>query len=459
MSEGKKTKRKIVPNIGMIVFFVIIIYLLGYIMTYLERDKLAIYEVSESDVKDTIEGTGIIIRDEELVTTDSAGYISPYVKEGSRVKVGGTVYTLDTTGKIQEFIQSVASEKDDTDDEEKTTVINDLQSFMESYDDDRFSDVYTVKSDVSYDLQAYTDTIMAQNTDAFNEKYGDGSYTEQTSDQAGIVSFQSDGMENKTIEKLTAEDFEGKNSMENLRTTGKVEAKTPVYRIVTSQTWHIIVQLSQDEYLKMKALEKNDTTTVNVAFNKEDFTAKADFTCFVQNSDYYIDLSFDQYVQKYLNQRYLWVRMILSDEDGLIVPASSITYKEAYRISQDFICESEDGESGDYVNVLSENGESVNQVEVDIIKTKNDYVYVNSAELTNGDTITNSSQKETFVLEKKSKVRGVFVVNQGYAAFTPVEVTEKTEDYCILSEYDSEVQIYDRIILHSDSIQENQVIY
>jgi len=40
-----------------------------------------------------------------------------------------------------------------------------------------------------------------------------------------------------------------------------------------------------------------------------------------------------------------------------------------------------------------------------------------------------------------------------------VTILERTEDYCIISADDSDVELYDRVILNSETIKENQVIY
>ena len=40
---------------------------MAYMLTYIGKDKLAIYEVSASDIVDNIEGTGVILRQENLV--------------------------------------------------------------------------------------------------------------------------------------------------------------------------------------------------------------------------------------------------------------------------------------------------------------------------------------------------------------------------------------------------------
>lgn len=462
MTDNKKAKRGIHINIGIIVFLAMVIYLTGYVITYLQRDKLAIYEVTESDIKDTIEGTGIAIREEELVTSETEGYLSPYIKEGSRIKKGGTVYTVDTTGKVQEFINEIAGEKEDTSQEEKNSVIQELRSFGENYSDDRFGDIYDAKNNITHDLMAYTDTIMAQNKDSFNAKYGEGSFLEVKSQSEGIISYQSDGMETKTVEDLQKEDFNGKNDMTDLRTNERAKAGTPVYRIIKSQTWHVAMELSKDEYLKLKELSNKDVSEIKVSFDKDSFTAKAAFNCYMKDNNYYVDLTFDKYVHRYMNQRYLWIELIVSEADGLIVPTSSIIIKEAYKIPLEYLNTGGTGQSSYYVNVLTtkKSGDQVlTQVSVDLIKSNDTHAYVNSRKLEKGNIISDIEKDDTLTLGDRVKVRGVYVVNQGFADYQTVELKQRTEDYCILYEKSSNIQMYDRIILHSDSIKENQLIY
>ena len=52
MAKKKEKKRVSVINLGTIVFLVIIIYLTAYVIQYLGKEKLAIYEVSESNISE-----------------------------------------------------------------------------------------------------------------------------------------------------------------------------------------------------------------------------------------------------------------------------------------------------------------------------------------------------------------------------------------------------------------------
>ena len=76
MAKQTKKKLHLHINLGTIVFLIIVIYLMAYMLSYLGKSKLAIYEVSASDIVDSIEGTGVILRKETLVNTKQRGYIN-----------------------------------------------------------------------------------------------------------------------------------------------------------------------------------------------------------------------------------------------------------------------------------------------------------------------------------------------------------------------------------------------
>ena len=73
MARKEKGKLHIHINLGTLVFLVIVVYLMAYMLTYIGKDKLAIYEVSASDIVDNIEGTGVILRQENLVNAAQDG--------------------------------------------------------------------------------------------------------------------------------------------------------------------------------------------------------------------------------------------------------------------------------------------------------------------------------------------------------------------------------------------------
>lgn len=147
MAKQKKKSVHLHMNLGTLIFLIIVIYLMAYILSYLGKSKLAIYEVSASDIVDSIDGTGVILRKETLVHTEQSGYINYYVQEGSMVRQNGTVYTVDTTGKVRKYLKQMLEKKNSVSQDEKEQVVEKLKVFSEGYTDNNFSLLYETQND------------------------------------------------------------------------------------------------------------------------------------------------------------------------------------------------------------------------------------------------------------------------------------------------------------------------
>ena len=83
----KRYKRKGTWNIGTILFGVIFIYLVVTVLTYLTKDRIAVYEVREGSILKNTSFTCIALRDENLVYADQEGYVNYFVEEIGRAHV------------------------------------------------------------------------------------------------------------------------------------------------------------------------------------------------------------------------------------------------------------------------------------------------------------------------------------------------------------------------------------
>lgn len=462
MADQAKKRPRFHFNLGTVVFLVIIVYLTAYVLSYLGKEKLAIYEVSKSDISDTIQGTGIVIRNETLVSTEQDGFVNYYVKDGSRIQANGTVYTIDTTGKMQSYLNELMQKKNTINEEEKAQIFEELKTFSESYSDCNFSEVYETKNRINHELMSYTDTIIADHKEELEKKYGKDCYVEVKSEVSGLVSFSSDGLEELTEASVTKKQFEKKTKMKDLRSKESLTAGSPVYRIVTGQKWKLMLSVSEDDYNRMNNLRSEKKNTVQVTFHKDNFVTTVPYLCQKKKDGYYITLTFDNYVQRYLNQRFLSVELLLSETEGLKIPSSSLVTKQVYKIPKKYLTKGSNSSSSSQVNVMSTNKKGVKlltQVPVTVYRTEGIYVLISTNGLNDGDIISNPDMTESYTLKQTKDLQGVFVVNRGYAVFKPVVIKKRNEDYCIVSADESQIELYDRVILNSDTIKENQVIY
>lgn len=461
MAKSKKKNIHLHINIGTLIFIIIVIYLMAYILSYIGKSKLAIYEVSASDIVDSVEGTGVALRKETLMNASQSGYINYYVQEGSLVNKNGTVYIVDSTGKVQQYLDALLEKKNSVSQDEKEQIVEKLKVFSEGYKDNNFSLLYETQKDISNTLLANTDTMLAENKEELTKKYGDNAYVAVPSPGDGLVSFLSDGMEKLDQKAVSKDTFINKTKMKDLRTDKKQKAGSPVYRLIEGQDWQLMIPLSKNDYSRLKKREE-DSQTIQVTFYKDNFVTDTEYHCLKKGESYYVILSFDNYIQRYLNQRYLYVSLTLSETKGLKIPSSSLVKKEVYKIPKSFLVNGSNSSKKEQVNIMKTNkkGEKVlTQTAVDVYKTDDDYAYVCSGNLKRGTVISETSKEKIYTLKNNVQIQGVYIVNRGYTVFKQVEMVERNEDYCIVSAKNRGIELYDRIILNSDTVKEDQVIY
>ena len=91
-------------NIGMIFFAVMALYIVISVITYMRKDHIVGYQVNEGSLSSNNIYEALVIRKEEEVDSDAAGYVNYFQTEGSRVAVGNLVYTLDESGQLLEYL-------------------------------------------------------------------------------------------------------------------------------------------------------------------------------------------------------------------------------------------------------------------------------------------------------------------------------------------------------------------
>ena len=101
-----KFKKRRTLNIGIIVFLVIFIYIVINIYIYITKDHISIYEVHEGTTAKDNRINGLVIREEEVILSEKAGYITYFQKEGGRVSRNSSVYAVDESREIVDVILS-----------------------------------------------------------------------------------------------------------------------------------------------------------------------------------------------------------------------------------------------------------------------------------------------------------------------------------------------------------------
>ncbi len=455
----KKYKSRRELNIGIFLFAVVLIYLVVTVIMYLTGDNISVYEVRKGSIVNDNSYTGLIIREETSIEAEAGGYISYYQNENSKVKSGTDIYAvskspLDTelSGDNEENGISSAS----LNQEVQSGIALDLQSFNENFDSQNFSSVYSLKNEISNTLQNALSETRTEHLDAVIAASGEDVSSFQA-DRDGIVAFSVDGYESLTKDTFTSDSLDRSDYENTVLSDGTyINAGEPVYRMITSEDWSVIVPLEKET---AEALAEDETQSVRVRIDKDSETLWADFSILEKGEDYYGCLDFDNSMIRYADERFLNIELILEDETGLKIPKSSVVEENFYVIPEDYITTGGNS-SSDGVMVRDSDGSGVFQ-EISVFDiTEDGEAYVSREDLSEGDVLIRPESSETYTVEEVRPLTGVYNINRGYAVFKKVTILCENDEYYIVQEgEDYGLYNYDHIVQDGSGVRPDEVVF
>ena len=331
-----------------------------------------------------------------------------------------------------------------------------MQSFNENYKPGDFSAVYSLKNEITNSLQeTYSETRM-EHLGAVIAASGQ-EVSSYTTDRDGIVAFTVDGYEGLTKDTVQAENFDNTEYESTvLSDQMKIEAGDPVYRLITSEDWSVIVPLDKET---AEQLISDEVSSIKVRIDKDSETMRAALTVTEKDGDYYGCLDFDNSMIRYAEERFLNVELILEDESGLKIPKSSVIEEKFYVIPEDYITTGGNS-SSEGVMIQQKNG-SVEFTSIDIYDRSEDgEVYVSRDELNEGDVLVMPESSETYTVGKTKALKGVYNINKGYAVFKKVSILCENDEYYIVREGESYgLYNYDHIVQNGASVSPDEVVF
>jgi hypothetical protein len=440
------------------VFLVIFIYIIINIYIYLTKNHISIYEVHEGTTAQDNRITGLILRKEKVITSDGAGYISYFQKEGARVSKNSSVYAVDESRQIVDVILSgdvpiTLSKKNNAE------IKYEIMSFQKNYSKSDFSAVYNFKEEADNLVLDLLNTTMLDHGHTIQEDTGlDYSYQMYKSKASGVISYYVDNYETVTENTISSDLFQRDNyDRTSLRTTTMLPPNSPVYKIITSDQWSLLLPLKKEQYAGLQEKE-----TIKFTIRKDDVDAKAKISLLQKGSEFYAKLTMDKYMTNYLNDRFLEVDLKINGVEGLKIPKTSIVEKNFYMVPLEYFTEGGDsGKSGLIVEQYSKNGEvSYQFVPVDIYYEDEIYGYVDTEMFEVGTGIVSDGNMDRFTLTQMNKLTGVYCVNTGYSVFKRIEVLYEDKEYCIIEKNTlSGLSAYDHIALDGSTAVDQAIIY
>ncbi len=451
-------KRRFRPNISIAIFLflVIVVYIIILVFSYFSKEHISIYEVNETDISDDSPLYGFVLRSEEVVNTEEAGYINYFFAEGSRIGKGDVAYTLDNDGTVSQVLDQLQEENADS-----TTDISQIRQIIASYQSSFSMSNYGDVEGLRYDIQSeifnmnngslYSDLKKELESSGQTDKY-----TKITTNKSGIIAYTVDGYEDITKDDITKDIFDeyGNVVRKQLQTTESVDSGSPVYRIITSNDWSIAVKLDETYYDDIKDLD-----TVRVTVTKDNISFNASVELFDVGEDHFALLSTSRYMERYINDRFLQIEFDLNSASGLKIPNSSIMERELFVVPDDMITSATDG-TGVVRQITDENGEISHEfVSLSSSIHMGENYYVNSQTLQEGDVLIDSSGSENYVVGTTEKISGVYYVNEGYCQFKPVEVQYQNKEYSIISDQtENGLTTYDHIVVDPSNLNDDDFI-
>lgn len=451
-------RRKRGTNIGIILFGIIFVYLIVTILAYVTSNHISVYEVREGSILKDTAYTGIVLRQEEIITADADGYINYFVTEGSKVGHQTNVYSIsDEKLDLGDFGGSGDAQAEGGGEltaEEQSAIVQKAQSFSESYRPEQYGDIYSFKDSIMDVVQTNSAQSRQSKLDALLQD-GAQNLSVYPAKDDGIIIYSTDGYEDLTLDQVT-EDMIAKTDYENTEFTdnASVHAGDPVYKLITSDEWTLVIELDDE-----LAQELAETTSMKIRFSKDNVTTWANFSIYNTKDSNLGFFTLDHSMIRYATDRFLDIELILEDESGLKIPKSSVTKKDFYAVPQDYLTS---GGNSSETGVLVQGKKTVEFEPVTVYgrDAETDMAYIDANAFDQGTKLVKPDSEDTYTLSETNSLSGVYNVNKGYAIFRQVDILCESDEYYIISSgSDYGLSNYDHIALDSSSVHENDIVF
>ncbi|MDO5422806.1 MAG: HlyD family efflux transporter periplasmic adaptor subunit [Eubacteriales bacterium] len=462
--QKRKKSTKIVPykktsffNIGTVMFGILFLYMIICLVLYLTSTHTTPYEVTAGSLSGNYRFTALALKTEKVVTADESGTVTYYAREGSKVGVGNSVCSIDEGGRIQELIAQNTADGSTLDNDSLSYLREKMETFTKSFSTINFQNVYNFKADLESTIMELTSEEALKNAD---ESSNISSLLNLcTAPVEGILVLSIDGYEGKTPETVTAEDFDQKNyTKENLRLNTSVKNGEPIYKLLTEETWHLMIPLDQKTATLLA-----DSTSVKFRFQKNGNVFYASFSILQIDGAYYGDLELENSLSSFSSDRFVEIELLLNQKTGLKIPTSAIVKKQFYKIPKEYCSYDED--NPDEVRLLREtyasDGSAVQKNITAVLYDQTDkYFLVDVSLFEEGDCVIMADSNKRFLVSEVETLVGVYNINKGYAIFREIEIIDENEEYCIVDDETAYgLAQYDRIALDASTVSDDEIVY
>ncbi len=462
MAKNKKIVRYRRPfhiNIGLIVFGIIFFYIMFYIYSYFTSVHISAYEVVPGSIAMNNTYTGLALRQEETVLSESTGTINYYVKDASRVGAHSLIYSVDSDGTIARQIAAASEDVSSLDKESLDKIQNRISSYTGSYSSDEFYEVYTLKTDLNAELsEAINLQALSSVRDTSTAAVSSSDFHTPNAGKPGVVVYYTDGFETVTTENFTVDMFdESTYKKVNLKDRDSISTGDTVCKLITDENWNLVIPVENDT---VKNFE--NASTIRIRFKKDGTVTRASLTIQKKEDTSFLILGLSDSMIRFATDRFIEVELLMDEESRLKIPNSAIVTKNFFTIPMEYF--QKGNNSNDMVDMVRKTGKNEENeaefVALNIYFSTETNYYVDGDKVKDGDIIQKPDSLETYTVHDVAELSGVYCINKGYAVFRHIDVIYENEEYSILrSGTDYGISLYDHIALDGSAITENDLIH
>jgi len=461
-------------NFGAVVFMVIFIYIVILLINFAVKESVN-YTIAETGVlSHSANYTGLVIRDETLVTADASGDIKYFFPEGARVRNGNPVIgIIEDSGLLEVLNQEIfqanqnLSADDPVFDESYGYLKNRIKNYVLNSHRKDFAYTYDARKQIENDITEIRNTVILQQSSgnmakltSLQEQYKDA-MTLVTAPHSGLVSYKIDGLESVTMDTFDVSQLNLVPKVQDTSNKTSTQVGQPVFKVIDNYLWYVVAEID-DECQK----QIEGKTYIGVNFVDKDIQLDVKANVFDQGERTFLILEMDRMVSDFLTDRHVNLQITYENHEGIKIPETAVAKKTFAKIPAEYltIVSKEYAVRKKVVSEQALGQETLSPTVVNIHKSQGEWVWVPLGDgLAVGDVLSytdDQSYKTTeYVIDETEELEGVYVINKGYAVFKFIETRYKEGDYRIVaSDLDYGVRIYDRIATEAASTKEYQVV-
>ncbi len=488
-SKTKQEKANRHINFVVIVYVIILAYLLFLIYHSFTKEQIHFVYAEPGHIYNDGNFEGLIVRNEQVITADEAGPVKYFVPEGSKVRQGAYVCSVnqdpETERIIQEQINTHLSQLNNT----MSLSVDDyriLQEKIKGYvldkPDEPLDFVYASKDMIKKTILDISHTVyikdqklfeQVQKEIAINEEQRLSNGTFYKMPNGGVVGYNIDGFENLDIDALDFAALTGRLSSLDVSEEHTVIPGDPLYKIIDNYLYYIVSEI--DSYgmkFLQNRLDRNQRyITLHFPRKNLEIIVKI-YDLESDNGKNYVTFELDRYFDEFFNNRFIDFIIEYENYSGLKIPNESVAEKGLYKVPKSAIYEEKGSTKIQRKHYTDDNSthEEIVPLTVKVYFEDDEFSYIDAMDevqsIRPGDVILYTldenarvSQSGEYKVEELVDVEGVYILNKGYSDFKRIETVYQADAFRIIAnDAGYSVSMFDKVASDASEIKEFETV-